>query len=91
MSIDGTIDMSIISMHDVVSASLIAFEFDLEAPLDVDMSVDAFVGVVYGLIGGALVITAEVNDSGWTAVLTALELTLTSLAPAPPEEPLLAW
>ena len=89
MSIDGTIDMSIISMHGVVSASLIAFEFDVEAPLDVDMSVDAFVGVVYGVIGGALVIAAEVNDSGWTAVLTALELTRTS--PAPPEESLLAW
>ena len=91
MPIDGTIDMSIISMHGVVSASLIAFEFDVEAPLDVDMSVDAFVGVVYGVIGGALVIffAAEVNDSGWTAVLTALELTLTS--PAPPQKSLLAW
>ena len=89
MPIDGTIDMSIISIHGVVSASLISLEFDVEAPLDVDMSVDAFVGVVYGVIGGALVISAEVNDSGWTAVLTALELTLTS--PAPPEESLLAW
>ena len=87
MPIDGTIDMSIISMHGVVSASLIAFDFGVEAPLDVDMSVDAFVGVVGGVIGCALIIAAEVNDSGWTAVLTALERT----SPAPPEESLLAW
>ena len=80
---------SIAAMPDLMTVAVIAFEFDVEAPLDVDMSVDAFVGVVYGVIGGALVIAAEVNDSGWTAVLTALELTLTS--PAPPEESLLAW
>ena len=49
-----------------------------------DISTDLLAGA---MIGGALVVAAEVNDNTWAAVLTALELT----SPAPLEEPLLAW
>ena len=75
----------------VVAAEMSGHAVVCGASQSCDTWVDLLTDVVYGviIIGGALVIAAEVNDSGWTAVLTALELTLTS--PAPPEESLLAW
>ena len=72
--------MEIIVVTDVMILFGFAFEVSRSIEVLAALLTDA-------IVGGALIIAAEVNDSGWTAVLTALERT----SPAPPQESLLAW
>ena len=90
MFVDVTKDMSIAIMFGAGDAILAATEIVVltDAVIDFGFVFEVAFTITILTIGTASN-AAEVNDSGWTAVLTALELTLAS--PAPPEESLLAW